>query len=248
RFSHAPQRISDANMLAAGSVERQCLLVDPPRLELLAQPYDKVAQAIQRPCRLPRCPDRPEERHAPLVHGARFFYIDAPERVHLTVRGDLIGCSILFDRCAAAFETADVLVSLTDPAKEGRLQRKSIRFQALALLRFISAAFRRSAGVEYLLQECDGIKLTRAYCNKEAKSNQCFPQPFPLPALKRPLPGAAHILKLTLHLVQGLKLLRTLQIGVFALEPLQVEHAVALAHSFYSSRFFVQFLRSKLAQ
>ena len=37
--------------------------------------------------------------------------------------------------------------------------------------------------------------------------------------LERPLPGAAHMLELTFHLIQGVKLPSAFQVRLFALKP-----------------------------
>ena len=141
---------------------------------------------------------------AALEQGARLFRVGAQGGVEVAVHGDLIGCAILLDSRAAALQTADLLVNLAEPGKEPRLRCEGIGCQALTLRRFLRAAFRRSDGVDNLLQECDGLEMTRADCHEEGESDRGFPQPFPLPTLERPLPGAAHILELTFHLVQGM--------------------------------------------
>src|SRR4051794_9111981 len=99
-----------------------------------------------------------------------------------------------------------------------------------------------------MLKECDGLEMTRADYREEEESEQGFSKAFPLATLQRPVAGAAHILELTLQLVQGSKLLRAFQLRHFALEPRQIERAVAVAGALFGSRLGAKLLLGELAQ
>src|SRR5689334_20562876 len=96
-------------------------------------PKRKVAQLISDKGHIPGCANLPIDPQGLFEQGTCLFRVGARGGIVVAVRGDLIGCSILMDSRAAAFETADLVFQLAEYAKEVRLHRKSPACQARAL-------------------------------------------------------------------------------------------------------------------